>query len=422
MKYSSTLIIILVSSFCIKAQTGWNQQYVQSGFFFSGIQFFGPDTGYVSAYNGNNSIILKTTNSGSNWNIISTITNSRFRSIYFRNQTTGWACGSETQLYEAAIFRTTNSGVNWILQMHEAYWDLNDITFSNDSTAWSVGWSDETYKSTNTGNNWFAHSGLGGEANDIFFLNSQYGWVANGGESGSVVRTTNGGINWTNYVHLWTGYNSLDFIDQNTGWAVGYYNDPQWGVVSRTTNGGVNWTIQTINYLQNVKDVHFRDSANGWIIAETPANQTIIFRSYTGGISWQPQTSSLPFVSKLYFIDSLTGWAIGSVILKTTTGGITDLTSLSTELPARFSLHQNFPNPFNPSTKIKFEIPARGNDPVQFKVYDILGREVRTLVNENLKPGIYKVEFNASELPSGVYFYKIQAGEFTDTKKMILVK
>jgi hypothetical protein len=224
---------------------------------------------------------------------------------------------------------------------------------------------------------------------------------------------------------MWTGYNSLNFIDQNTGWAVGYYNDPQWGVVSRTTNGGVNWSIQTINYLQEVKDVHFSDSANGWIIAITPANQTIIFRSYTGGISWQPQTGNLPYLSKLYFINSLTGWAIGNAILKTTTGGITEVTSVSTEIPAQFSLHQNYPNPFNPSTKIKFEIPLNAemtSRVVFLKVFDVLGSEVRTLVNENLKPGVYEVEFNATDLPSGVYFYKLSSGQFVDTKKMILVK
>lgn len=422
MKHFTIILVLFLFCFNIRSQTGWNQQYVLAGYFFSSIQIFNQDTGYVSAYNGNNSIILKTTNSGNNWNIISTITNSRFKSIYFRSLSTGWACGSETSLYEAAIYRTTNSGVNWILQMHNAFWDLNDITFSNDSTAWSVGWSDETYKSTNTGNNWFAHSGVGGEANDIFFLNSQYGWVANGGESGSIVRTTNGGVNWNNYVHMWTGYNSVNFINQNTGWAAGYYNDPQWGVVSRTTNGGVNWAIQTYNYLQDVKDVYFSDSANGWIIAVTPSNQTIIFRSYTSGISWLPQTSNIPYVSKLYFIDSLTGWAIGNAILKTTTGGITEVTSISPKIPQQLSLHQNYPNPFNPSTKIKFEIPADVVGIARLSIYDILGSEVRTLVNENLKPGIYEADLNAADLPSGVYFYKLSSGNFMDTKKMILIK
>ena len=90
--------------------------------------------------------------------------------------------------------------------------------------------------------------------------------------------------------------------------------------------------------------------------------------------------------------------------------------------PKHFSLHQNYPNPVNPSTKIRFEIPGGGNEVVHLKVFDILGREVRMLVNENFKPGIYEADFNAADLPSGVYFYTLSSGKFVDTKKMILVK
>ena len=107
---------------------------------------------------------------------------------------------------------------------------------------------------------------------------------------------------------------------------------------------------------------------------------------------------------------------------KNPTGNAIGITQLGMEIPISFELHQNYPNPFNPYTKIRFEIPVGGNDPVQLKIFDMLGREVRTLVNENLKPGIYEAEFNAAELPSGVYFYQISCGKFIDTKKMILVK
>jgi len=94
-------------------------------------------------------------------------------------------------------------------------------------------------------------------------------------------------------------------------------------------------------------------------------------------------------------------------------------------VPGKFSLEQNYPNPFNPSTTINYSIPAVGSGyipTVQLKVYDILGREVATLVNKELKPGNYKVTFNASSLASGVYFYRIVAGNFIQTKKMVLVK
>ena len=96
------------------------------------------------------------------------------------------------------------------------------------------------------------------------------------------------------------------------------------------------------------------------------------------------------------------------------------------EIPIRFNLYQCYPNPFNPSTKIKYSIPSsvetHGDASVQLKVYDVLGREVAILVNEEKKPGEYEVEFNASNLPSGVYFYQLKAGEFIQTKKMVLLK
>lgn len=101
--------------------------------------------------------------------------------------------------------------------------------------------------------------------------------------------------------------------------------------------------------------------------------------------------------------------------------GIIGVNSISNKIPASFTLEQNYPNPFNPTTKIRFSISSTSN--VTMKVYDIRGREVATIINnENLTPGTKEVEFNASKLASGVYFYMIKAGSFTDTKKMILVK
>lgn len=90
------------------------------------------------------------------------------------------------------------------------------------------------------------------------------------------------------------------------------------------------------------------------------------------------------------------------------------------EIPSVYSLSQNYPNPFNPVTTIKYGLPKSGN--VTLKVYDLLGREVTTLVNEMKQPGIYSVEFNASNLASGVYLYKITSGDFSDVKKLLLVK
>jgi len=95
--------------------------------------------------------------------------------------------------------------------------------------------------------------------------------------------------------------------------------------------------------------------------------------------------------------------------------------------PHKFSLKQNYPNPFNPTTKIPYSIPAAENSvneayPVTLKIYNALGNEVKTLVNEDKLPGEYITEFNGSNFPSGVYYYKLQMGTRSEVRKMLLLK
>jgi hypothetical protein len=96
------------------------------------------------------------------------------------------------------------------------------------------------------------------------------------------------------------------------------------------------------------------------------------------------------------------------------------INQISSEVPDRFSLSQNYPNPFNPSTKIKFQIPKKGF--VKLTVFNVLGKDIQVLVSRELSPGIYEVDFVGSDLPSGVYYYKLETEEFTQSKKMVLIK
>jgi hypothetical protein len=90
------------------------------------------------------------------------------------------------------------------------------------------------------------------------------------------------------------------------------------------------------------------------------------------------------------------------------------------EAPSEFLLSQNYPNPFNPSTKIKYQIPEISF--VTIKVFNVLGKEIETLVNEEKPVGTYELTWNAANLPSGVYFYQLKAGNYISTKKMVLMK
>ena len=102
-------------------------------------------------------------------------------------------------------------------------------------------------------------------------------------------------------------------------------------------------------------------------------------------------------------------------------GDITEATDVSVEtIPLDSKLYQSYPNPFNPSTTVTYDVPKEGL--VSLKVYDALGREVATLVNEVKPEGKHSYRFNAAHLPSGVYYYRLQAGSFVETKKFILLR
>jgi hypothetical protein len=106
--------------------------------------------------------------------------------------------------------------------------------------------------------------------------------------------------------------------------------------------------------------------------------------------------------------------------LRTISDPTLDVRTLEAAIPAKFSLEQNYPNPFNPSTTIKFSLPKAGYSTL--KVFDVLGREVAMLVSENLSAGAYQKEWNASNVASGMYFYRLKAGDFVQTKKLLLVR
>ncbi|MBU2494683.1 MAG: T9SS type A sorting domain-containing protein [Bacteroidetes bacterium] len=168
------------------------------------------------------------------------------------------------------------------------------------------------------------------------------------------------------------------------------------------------------------------DKNTAWLggsIQTSGGNKGIIYYTSDGGVNWEPQYTSETSTSiySIHFINASIGWAVGSggEIIKTTTGGVTSIYDGTEELNS-FRLLQNYPNPFNPNTKINYSIPKTCF--VTLKVYDLLGKEVLYLVNEEKPEGYYEVEFNGALLSSGVYLYSIQAGNFSDTKKFILLR
>lgn len=135
-------------------------------------------------------------------------------------------------------------------------------------------------------------------------------------------------------------------------------------------------------------------------------------------LTWKNPTDPVPFTKLFAYVGTVSTEVTAAA--NHTIEDPTSVNQVSTEVPDNFKLLQNFPNPFNPTTKIGFAIPKRAF--VALKVFDILGKEVSTLINENLNPGIYAYSFDASALTSGIYFYKLEADGIIETKRMMLLK
>ena len=265
------------------------------------------------------------------------------------------------------------------------------------------------------------------EFNKISFANQNTGIVIFSWPSYGFVRTTNGGAGWSTFSSFFPKRPiNVQLLPSGVGYIIGDSS-----LFERTTDFGASWTYIPHNITKMFIKLQFIDDNTGWIISQSygwPYINRLCYTRNGGTDLFQIQSLDTFDVRGMSFLNALTGYVCGDsgTVLKTTNGGLTFVDPISSGIPKSFFLSQNYPNPFNPTTKIKFQIALdsrlRGNDNVTLKIYDILGREIVVLVNEQLKPGTYEVQWDASTYPSGVYFYKLTTAEFSQTKKMVLIK
>jgi len=195
------------------------------------------------------------------------------------------------------------------------------------------------------------------------------------------------------------------------------------GGVFLSTNNGTSWT--TVNTgLTNTSVRALAVSPNGAGGANLFAGTySGAFLSTDNGTTWTAFNTGLPnpHVSSLALNDTyIYAGIFGGLWRRPSSETVVSVPPSPRNVPVQFSLEQNFPNPFNPTTNIKYNLPV--NSFVVLKIYDVLGREVETLIHERQFAGSRSVTFNAKELPSGVYLYRLQAGSYTQTKKLILLR
>jgi len=348
--------------------------------------------------------LYKTTNGGTNWTQVLAVTNSFTNGVYMFNTNYGIYYGDPAASGVPYQFRITTDGGNT--------WNLSPtapIATSEFGVINAWDWTDSSHV-------WI------GSANTI--ANST---------SAKVYRTSTGFYGtWSSVAVSGTGgstgcyYQAVGFINATSG-LVGSSN----GEVRKTTDGGATFTNVTTPFTAGTVAVinmnGLKDGSNN--IRVTVAGDTSrVFRTSNLGATWirepLPIEATLGQVQHMQFLSANVGFAgLGS------TGGIggfikyaipSGIVGNNGTVPESFSLSQNYPNPFNPSTTIKFSLPKSGS--VALKIYNSLGKEVETLVNEDMGAGNYEVTYDASRLNSGIYFYRISANGFTDTKKMMLVK
>ena len=367
--------------------------------------------------------------------------------------------------YKAAVMKTTDGGAFWFtfgnLPDSLSYAESIEIVDSQNvyiSTSRQVG-NDHypgIYKSDIYFQNWIKYS-LPFDSGDVRKIACIDNIIIGTGFKGNNVNTSKGvvirsddnGLTWSlNEFPSINYFNDLRFLNENTGYISGIdtgINQIPNSSIFRTTDKGLSWIklpadldsflVFGIETVRNSEVVYFYANKFKGTLHPFESAGSFIGRSENAGETWtfQPVLDTNSMLLNCQALNSQVAYCVGAysnigignlyidpIVLKTTNGGAVFISSQDQELPSSISLSQNYPNPFNPVTNLEFGISDLGF--VSLKVYDMLGKETATLVFETLVPGNYEVEFNASNLTSGIYFYELQANNFREVKKMVLLR
>lgn len=437
---------------------------------FWSISMINENLGFIS---GTNSAIYKTTNSGLTWDSLVTedipagIT---LRKIFFVNENVGWVLASAPNNLPNYIFKTTNGGANWIPQSHGISGSINGTIltgyFVNENIGYICTFEPKPYRTTDGGATWGQQSvvdNYNGFYNDIKMLNADEGYIVGG--AGRIYKTTNGGALWDSLTVPTRSFvlNTMEIVDNNTIVAMG-----NTGVFFISTDAGSTWINQntsaaTLSGSHFSKDnsnnyAFFTVGTNGAILKNTTSTIPVELVNFSAMVNnndvllnWETATElnnrgfevnrkfkngeweTISFVqgkgnssasSKYSFIDK--SLSIGYYSYRIKQIDLDGTVSLSPEViieienPIKFELSQNFPNPFNASTRINFAIPTKSM--VELDLYNSLGEKIESLMSKYLDAGYHTFDLNTNNLSSGVYFYRFKSGSFIQSKKIVLIK
>lgn len=373
--------------------------------------------------------VFKSTDGGSTWNLAKQLQNVYALAVDPSHSDTIYA-GTNGN----GVYKSPDGGITWSPHnnglSNTGVWDVA-VDPSNPSVLYTATGSG-IFKSADGASSWVqAYSSFleGCYSVAVNPLTPSVVYLGSGTYDGPIKISTDGGSTWNSYG------SGIDFeniyglklvpLVPNTLFAGGvYFGFGTYAGLFGLPDGASDWTTE-IDGFQCSEIAYVRNNPSE--IYASSFNKGIYF-STDGGNSWDPTSGDFPYsTSDAVCVDggSVYGAFRYEGIWQTST--ITGITGKTPKIASNFSLKQNYPNPFNPSTVISYQLPAKSN--ISLIVYDVLGREVRTLVNGSQDAGDHVVIFDASDLPSGVYFYRLsarslsgQAGSFVDLKKLMLIK
>lgn len=358
----------------------------------------------------------------------------------------GWCAIDPTNkniMYEEYVYLTisksTNGGQSWSGIFNSTSDSANFIApfvLSPSQPNVLYGGTKKIVKTTNGGSSWIRTNndqvlnGANVSCIAVSYTSSDTVLAATGQRAVPVFEifyTTNGGTNWTKSTSpLPDRYpTDLEFDPKNSKIAYATFSGYGTPHVYKSIDAGKTWS----NISSNLPDLPMQS------VYVDPENSSDIYvgtdlgvyRSINSGTTWEPWFDGMPFamildvsVSKMDRRLRAATFGNGVYQRKLRPKQTTDVKIVNNNIPSKFVLHQNYPNPFNPTTTIQFDVPNVSF--VTLKVYDEIGKEITVLVNEEKSPGTYSVQWNASQFSSGVYFMKMNAGKFIQTKKIVLQK
>ena len=348
------------------------------------------------------SVMMHTADGGLYWEEIDHPVTGMINSISYLNNDKLWAVGyngNYSSSCEAVIIHSKNGGMDWEIQHQESGYSLNDVQFINGESGWAVGrYYDEgkIFKSDDGGDTWELQSddscqGLSG----VYFADPDHGWAV----GSTIYATIDGGRHWLEQQYDTSGLSleSVFFLNPSEGWVVGKR------IILHTVDGGENWSFELHDH--QLYSIHFKDEDHGLI----SGSGGIVLFTQDGGITWQEmETGTDHGLNAVFYTPNGQAYAAGDwgTIVKS------DLLTASVEKPKFNTQHstfniQTYPNPTSGISHFAFYISQY--QWVSLKIYDLLGREVATVLDEMMPAGEHVVRYDMTGLPAGVYFVELRA-------------